>query len=79
MVRSTIYVKIKIKPNENGFLISIAHDWIKFKDGTKLPFQHVYEIMSPIEGIVKFKVIQETYDLLKIKVVKYFYFRLSSY
>ena len=45
-------------------------DWIKFKDGTKVPFQHVYEMMSPIEGIIKYKAIQEDYMHLVLKCVK---------
>ena len=47
-----------------------SDDWIKFKDGTKVPFQHIYEIMSTIEGVIKFRVVQETYDLLIFNVVK---------
>lgn len=46
IINSDLYVKIKIKPNENGFLISIAHDWIKFKDTTKFVGHDIIETLS---------------------------------
>ena len=60
---------------ENGITIirridGRQDDWVKFSDGTKVPFQHVYEMMSPIEGIIKYKAIQEDYEHLYIKCVK---------
>lgn len=48
-----------------------ADDWIKFRDGSKVPFQHIYEIMSDLGGgVIKYRVVQESYDELIINVVR---------
>lgn len=46
IINSDLYVKIKIKPNENGYLISIGHDWIKFKDTTKFVGHDIIETLT---------------------------------
>lgn len=47
-----------------------SDDWITYSDGTSVPFQHVYEIMSSISCCAKFRVIQEDYVNLTFVLVK---------
>lgn len=44
-------------------------DWITFKDGSKLPFHHFYEIMEQRKEISQFRIIQESYELIRLLIV----------
>lgn len=44
-------------------------DWIFFEDGTRMPFHVFYEIMEKRCEVLQFKVIQETYDFVRMLCV----------
>jgi len=45
-------------------------DWVIFSDGGRRSFHFFYEIMERRPEILQFRVIQEDYDLIRIKAVK---------
>lgn len=47
-----------------------SDDRIKYSNGTSVPFQHVYEVMSTIPYCAQFKVIQEDYKNLTFVLIK---------
>jgi phenylacetate-CoA ligase len=44
-------------------------DWITWKDGSIIPFHFFYEIMERRAEISQFRIIQENYDLIRVKLV----------
>lgn len=44
-------------------------DWITWKDGSRIPFHFFYEIMERRPEISQFRIIQETYDFVRVLVV----------
>lgn len=44
-------------------------DWIFLEDGTRIPFQAFYEVMERRHEIRQFRIIQETYRLVRVQAV----------
>jgi len=44
-------------------------DWLTWKDGTRTPFHAFYEVMERRSEVMQFRIVQETYDLVRILVI----------
>jgi phenylacetate-CoA ligase len=44
-------------------------DWITWKDGSRIPFHFFYEVLERRTEISQFRIIQENYDLIRVKLV----------
>ena len=60
--------------NKNGLRVikkvqGRLDDWVKFRDGTKLPYFRFYEVMTQHLEVKQFRFIQENLGLMKVLVV----------
>ena len=44
-------------------------DWVTFRDGSRKPFHAFYEVMERRAEVLKFRIVQETYDLIRVLIV----------
>jgi len=49
-------------------IIGRNDDWVSFRDGSRLPFHHFYEVMENKSMVRQFKFVQEKIDLINVYV-----------